>query len=139
MFNCLYFDVKNNKIDLIKISDSLELIKKKLDIDSPITIVTRKIGSRYYDIICDDEGLFKTEDDGKVVVGAICLNCEEFLAGNLLITKNDSYDKFDKEDYDNLKQSIFQTKEQVDFDYNTSIGLVNVKFKKDSYFISYKV
>ena len=50
-----------------------------------IDIVKRKIGGKYYDIICDDEGLFKDE----VRVSAVDSNGNAMLVGKLLICNDD--------------------------------------------------
>lgn len=60
-------------------------IKKLLGIESPITVVDRKIGNKRYDLWIDDEGLLKSER----FVGGVCLNYEELLCGNILIANHD--------------------------------------------------
>lgn len=73
---------------------SIETINNSLDdfysiIDcSCIDIATRKIGNngKYYDIICDDEGLLQD----KPKVSAIASNGSGMLVGNLIITNYNS-------------------------------------------------
>lgn len=60
-------------------------IKALLEIESPLTCVSRKIGDCYYDLWCDDEGLFPEK---KYMCG-ICTNASEILCGNILIAKSD--------------------------------------------------
>lgn len=50
-----------------------------------IDIVSRKIGGRYYDIIVDDEGLFK----GGAKVTALDTQQQPLLVGNLVICNHD--------------------------------------------------
>lgn len=73
-----------NKKESIHIlnSDTLQGYYEALDCNT-FDIATRKIGSKYYDIFCDDEGLFKDSP----IVSAISLNGEPMLVGNLFITR----------------------------------------------------
>lgn len=50
-----------------------------------IDITTRKIGGKYFDIICDDEGLYKENP----FVSAINENHEACLVGRLFIAQHD--------------------------------------------------
>lgn len=136
-YNCLYVDVKNSNAKFIYLFKGD--MKEKLGIDSPITIVTRKIGSLYYDIICDDEGLFKVEEDGTIVASAVCENAEEILAGNLLIIKNEDLDYFDEVDIHNITSNVLTLSEEVRVGYDTSVGHLTMKFKEDSSFVTYRV
>ncbi len=63
-------------------------IKRLLEIDSPLTCVSRKIteNGQYYDFWCDDEGLFPE----KKYMSAMCKNGCELLCGNVLIAKHDN-------------------------------------------------
>lgn len=60
-------------------------LKRLLEIESPLTCVSRKIGDTYYDFWCDDEGLFPKK---KYLCG-ICRNAQELLCGNILIAGHD--------------------------------------------------
>lgn len=62
-------------------------IKRLLEIESPLTCVERKIGNAYYDLWCDDEGLFPD----KKYASAMLMHHEgqEILCGNVLIAKHD--------------------------------------------------
>ena len=68
------------------IPDSLEGYYKLLNCDT-IDIVSRKIGCKYYDIVCDDEGLFKDQ----VKVSAVDGNGQAMLVGKLFICKHDGH------------------------------------------------
>lgn len=53
----LLIDVKNNNVS-VKMANSLKDYYRLIDCDV-IDIVKRCIGGKYYNIICDDEGLLK--------------------------------------------------------------------------------
>lgn len=73
-------------VELAKDHDYTD-IKKLLEIDSPLTCIERKIGNKYFDIWCDDEGLLK---DDKIVCGVLLQSeGQEILCGNLLIANHD--------------------------------------------------
>lgn len=58
-----------------------------IDLDcNTIDIVVRKIGTEYFDIVCDDEGLFKENPR----VSAVDKNGKPMLVGNLFICKHDN-------------------------------------------------
>lgn len=77
---------KPKVVDLPKKHDYLD-IKALLEIESPISCVSRKIGNAYYDIWCDDEGLFPEKKYASAML--IKEGCREILCGNLLIAKHD--------------------------------------------------
>lgn len=72
-----------------EVESSLDAYYKLLDCDC-IDIVTRKIGGRYYDIICDDEGMFKenpavgmlNENDGSLMLVGRLFVCQHDGNGN---------------------------------------------------------
>lgn len=79
------------------INDDLDEFYKIIECDT-IDIVARKIGNTYYDIICDDEGLFKdnpivsvvSEDGLPLICGTIIIcNSKE---GNLTSLKEGDID-----------------------------------------------
>ena len=68
---------KSHKFGKVTVKHTLEDYYKLLGCEL-IDIVTRKIGGKYYDIIIDDEGLFKDEpvvtglqEDGSPLVGSL--------------------------------------------------------------------
>lgn len=63
------------------------------------TIVTRKIGKKYFDIYCDDEGLLKAD----YVPAGISIDNTEVLVGNLLIVKHDGNGEVVGLDKDDMK------------------------------------
>ena len=77
----VYLDVSNNaKPAIIDLKDDLNEFYKLIKCDC-IDIVSRKIGNKYYDIICDDNGLLVN----RPVVSAIDILNNPALVGNLLI------------------------------------------------------
>ena len=66
--------------------DDYKAINDMLEIDI-MDIVTRKIGEKYFTIICDDEGLLKDSP----IVSAVDKNAKAHLVGNLLICKTTNY------------------------------------------------
>ena len=78
----LLIDVKNSKVEAVEREDDFELqdYYDMLDCDY-IDIVCRKIGERYYDIVCDDEGLLKAGCKVSAVDSEYCT----MLVGNLFI------------------------------------------------------
>lgn len=75
-------DVKNDAVGISYIDPehALEEYHEKLNCDL-IDITERKIGDKYYDIICDDEGLLKEN----AIPSAIDKDKKPMLVGNLLI------------------------------------------------------
>lgn len=72
------------KIEVVEFEANLDEYYRLLDVTC-IDIVERKIGGKYYDIICDDEGLLK--DD--IIKSMISSRSETMLVGNLLICNSD--------------------------------------------------
>lgn len=66
------------------IEDSLDGYYKALNCDI-IDCTVRRIGSKEYDIVCDDEGLLKAEP----MVTAVTKNLQFALVGNLFICHHD--------------------------------------------------
>ena len=73
-------DVKDPQMTrVVEIEDSLETYYNLLNCDC-IDIVVRTIGRKEFDIVCDDEGLFKQFPR----VSAVDKDCQPMLVGNLL-------------------------------------------------------
>ena len=83
-------DVENEKVSVVEIPDELDEFYKILNC-SCIDIVRRKIGRKHFEIICDDEGLFRDtpkisaiDNLGNVqLVGNILIVGSEVIDGNL--------------------------------------------------------
>src|SRR5574344_1200224 len=77
----VYLNIKENKEpQAIEIKDDLKVFYNLLNC-STIDIVRRKIGNNYYNIICDDCGLFVN----KPKISAISPDNETMLVGNIII------------------------------------------------------
>ena len=77
----VYLDVSNNaKPVIIDLKDDLNEFYKLIKCDC-IDIVSRKVGNKYFDFICDDNGLLVN----RPVVSAIDILNNPALVGNLLI------------------------------------------------------
>ena len=74
-------DVEKENVKVIEIERNLDTYYKLIGCQC-IDIVTRSIGGKLYDIICDDEGLFYD----KPKISAIDKHFQPMLVGNLIIT-----------------------------------------------------
>lgn len=81
----ILLNVNENKIEHLDVEDKLEEFYKLIKCRT-IDIVKRKIGGRYFDVVCDDEGLFADE----VKISAINDIGVPLLVGNLLFFNHDS-------------------------------------------------
>ena len=87
-----------------------------------IDVVERKFGEHYYDIYCDDEGLFKenplpaiaTFDDGKIV---------EQIVGNVFICKHDGEGGMESLTQEEYREVISKTLGYFDDDGNVRVVL----------------
>ena len=77
-------DVDEKKAKAVDIDTSLESLYETLKVGT-IDIVSRKVGGRWFDIVCDDEGLLK--DNPKP--SAVSPEGKVMLVGNLLFFHND--------------------------------------------------
>jgi hypothetical protein len=50
--------IKDGVLHETELEDSLDTYRTELDCDC-IDIVSRRIGNKYFDIVCDDEGLYR--------------------------------------------------------------------------------
>jgi len=82
----MLLDVKKGTgLEGISIPDKLSAYYEKIGC-STIDIVVRRIGDRYFDIICDDEGLF----DEHPIVSALDDEFRPALVGNLIFAHHDA-------------------------------------------------
>ena len=72
--------ITTNSAEITSAEDKLNVWYTLLNCDC-IDIITRKIGDKYYDIVCDDEALLKSEP----LPRAVCRNAREVLFGNIFI------------------------------------------------------
>lgn len=80
----ILLNVIEEKVEVIDIEPELDAYYRTLDC-STIDIVERKIGRKRFDIMCDDEGLFR--DPQKI--SAIDNLGRPMLVGNLMFFNND--------------------------------------------------
>ena len=80
----LLIDTESNSSKVIETEGGLENYYKILNC-SLIDITERKIDGQYFDIICDDEGLFKEGNQ----VSAVSEDGRPQLVGNILICNHD--------------------------------------------------
>lgn len=80
----ILIDTEKNSSKVINTDGGLENYYKLLNCDL-IDITERKIGGQYFDIICDDEGLFKEGNR----VSAVSEDGRPQLVGSLLICNHD--------------------------------------------------
>ena len=78
-------DVEHETHKMVEIENRLEDYYRELQC-SVIDIQERRLGGRTYDIICDDEGLFR--DPAKI--SAIDNMGQPMFVGNLLVVKSDN-------------------------------------------------
>lgn len=82
-------DVKQGTVGVVEFEDTLQNIYTLLDVDV-IDVVERKVGNHIFDVICDDEGLLKSD----YVVSAYSSDKEPVLVGNLLLVNHDGNGDF---------------------------------------------
>ena len=80
-------DVENEDVKVIEIEDKLDEFYRILNCDI-IDIAHRYIGDKRFNIVCDDEGLFKDEPK----ISAIDNLGNMMLVGNLFIVSGKNYD-----------------------------------------------
>lgn len=85
----VYLNVSENKApEVLDIKDELQEFYRLIKCDT-IDITRRKIGNHYYDIICDDEGLW-----GDCKISAIDNLGQPMLVGNLIVCDSEyGYEK----------------------------------------------
>ena len=84
-------DERGSSPQIIDIDNTLETFYKLLNCRM-IEMPTRRIGNKYYDIICDEEGLFGNKTPTAVTFdGEPDIGCEigEYLVGSILIVNHD--------------------------------------------------
>lgn len=134
--------IKPNDVYTKVLNDDYRDFKKEINISSPIDCIKRKIGGKYFDIWCDDEGLFKVDDKGTIQAVGFCKNAQEILAGNIMIANNDGEGNvlsLSDEDIDLIKNEIGTFVKDIIVQYDTSLGLCNMRFDKGCYVLGYEV
>lgn len=80
----LLLNVEKNKVEIIDIEDTLEAMYEAIGCDI-IEGYTRKIGGRWFDVVCDGDGCFRENPK----ISAISDMGEPMFVGNLLFFNND--------------------------------------------------
>lgn len=80
----LLLNVEDNKVELLDVKGELNEYYEKIKCDC-IDITMRKVAGKYFDIVCDDEGLFKESPR----ISAINDLGQPMLVGNLMFFHND--------------------------------------------------
>ena len=128
--------------EIVDVQKDYRDVKRLLEIESPVTIVERCIGGKYFDLWVDDEGLFKQEKDETILACGVCDNAQEILAGKILIVNHNGEEMASLTDedieliYANLKRI---NRDFVTVSYETSIGLLDMKFVKEGAILKYSV
>ena len=102
----VYLNVENRELPkVIDIEDDFdvfyELIKCRY-----IDIVHRKIGHKYFDVICDDEGALKED----AITSAVDTQFRQMLVGNLIVSKSDDEGNLIDLSDEDIKQILRHTK-----------------------------
>lgn len=102
----VYLNVYEQKLPkVIDIEDKLEVFYELIGCRC-IDIVHRKIGNKYFDIICDDEGLFK----GYAITSAVDTEFRQMLVGNLIVSRSDDEGNLIDLSDEDIKQILRHTK-----------------------------
>ena len=97
-------DVNNGTVKVVETNGKFKEFYPLIDCRY-IDIVSRKIGGRWYDIVCDDEALLIADPK----VSAVDKNNNPMLFGSLLFFKNDGGEDLvgvDDEDINVIKENI---------------------------------
>ncbi len=100
---------KNNELSFIEIENDLDTFYELLEVDC-IDIVSRPIGNngKRFDIICDDEGLFK-KDNVPSYIMFDDNRATEVILGNIIIANDDNdgcLSSITDDEYDYIIQNI---------------------------------
>lgn len=102
----VYLNVEKQELPTVMdIADDLDVFYELIGCRC-IDIVHRKIGNKYFDVICDDEGLFKDE----VIVSAVDTQFRQMLVGNLIIATGDNEGNLIDLSDEDIKQILRHTK-----------------------------
>ena len=104
MATVLVLDVKDNDVKPVQCSE-LDDFYRELDADV-FDIASRKIGGKYYDIFCDDMGLYREDP----VISAISPKMEPMLVGNLVFANHDDAGEttsLTEDDMDRIVHNLF--------------------------------
>ena len=125
------------KPEIIEVLNDYKAFKQAINITSPIDCISRKIGDKYFEIWCDDEGLYKED----LKASAFCENANEILAGKILIAnhRGEHTTSLKDEDIAMIIEHLRCVDEDYSVDYMTSMGMVKMNFNKKGVFLQYKI
>lgn len=125
------------KPEIMEVLNDYKAIKQAINITSPVDCISRKIGDKYFDIWCDDEGLYKED----LKASAFCENANEILAGKILIAnhRGEHTTSLKDEDIEKIFEHLRCLDEDYTVDYASSLGIVKMKFDKEGVFLQYKI
>ena len=110
----VYLNVENQELPkVMDIEDELDVFYELIGCRC-VDIVERKIGDKYFDVICDDEGALK--EDG--VVSAVDLQFHRMLFGNLIVSKSDNEGNLIDLSEEDIKQILRHTKTYFTLNFN---------------------
>ena len=102
----VYLNVENQELPrAIDVNDELEVFYELIGCRC-VDIVQRKIGHKYFDVICDDEGALKDDP----VVSAVDTQFRHMLVGNLIVSKSDDEGNLIDLSEEDIKQILRHTK-----------------------------
>ena len=102
----VYLNVENRELPkILDIEDELGVFYELINCRC-IDIVQRKIGNKYFDVICDDEGLCKDNP----VVSAVDTQFRTMLVGNLIVSNSDDEGNLIDLSDEDIKQILRHTK-----------------------------
>lgn len=133
--------VGGHKLKIVEVENDYKAFKRALGIESPVSVITRKMGGKAFDLWLDDEGLFKENENGEIDACGGCLNAQEFLAGSVLILNSDGENctSLTTRDIDLITNEIRMFKVDNIFKYETTLGLLRMKFEANKPILTYEI
>ena len=102
----VYLNVEKQQLPkVMDIEDNLDVFYELIGCRC-VDIVERKIGNKYFDVICDDEGALKDN----TVVSAVDTQFHPMIFGNLIISKSDDEGNLIDLSEEDIKQILRHTK-----------------------------
>lgn len=110
----VYLDIENRQLPkVMDIPDDIGVFYELIRCHC-IDIVRRKIGNKSFDVICDDEGLFKDTP----ITSAVDTQFRKMLVGNLIVSQSDNKGNLIDLSDEDIKQILRHTKTYFTLDNN---------------------